>query len=97
MSMDEAIERKDSYLRMMERVPTQGYLGAALGALGLSALLRLAGKKDAAIFVGQWPPTLILLALVHKLLRPSAELGFRDSREAAGEAARMVQGTGPGA
>ena len=94
MSMHEAIERKDSYLRMMERVPTQGYLGAALGALGLSALLRLAGKKDAAIFVGQWPPTLILLALVHKLLRPSAEPGFGDSREAAGEAAQMVQGPG---
>ena len=94
MGMDEAIERKDSYLRMMEKVPTQGYLGAALAALALSALLRLAGKKDAAIFVGQWPPTLILMALAHKLLRPGAEPGFGDSREAAGEAARMVQGPG---
>ena len=94
--MDDMIERKDSYLRMMEKVPTQVYLSAALGALGLSALLRLAGKRDAAIFVGQWPPTLILMALVHKLLRPSEEPGFRDSREAAGEAARMVQGPEPG-
>ena len=94
MSMDAAIERKDSYLRMMERVPTQGYLGAALGSLALSALLRLAGKKDAAIFVGQWPPTLILLALARKLLRPSEEPGLRESRQASGEAARMVQGPG---
>ena len=93
--MDEAIERKDSYLRMMERVPSQGYLGAALGGVALSALLRLAGKKDAALFVGQWPPTLILLALAHKLLQPSAEPGFRAAREAAGEAARMTQGPGP--
>ena len=92
--MDEAIERKDSYLRMMEKVPTQGYLGDALSALALSALLRLAGKKDAAIFVGQWPPTLILLALAHKLLRPSEEPGLRESRQAAEEAARMVQSPG---
>ena len=92
--MREAIERKDSYLRMMESVPTQVYLSAALGATAGSALLRLFGKKDAAIFVGQWPPTLVLLALAHKLLRPSAEPGFRESREAAGEAARVVQGPG---
>ena len=92
--MDEAIERKDSYLRMMERVPSQGYLGAALGGVALSALLRLAGKKDAALFVGQWPPTLILLALAHKLLRPSAEPGARTVRGAADEASRMVQGHG---
>ena len=91
--MHDAIERKDSYFRMMEKVPTQVYLSAALGSLTLSALLRLAGKKDASIFVGQWPPTLILMALVHKLLQPSEERGFRDSREAANEAARMVQGS----
>ena len=47
MDTHEAIERKDSYLRMMEAVPTQVYLGAALGSIALSALLRLAGKEDA--------------------------------------------------
>jgi hypothetical protein len=73
MDARDAIERKDSYLRMMERIPTQGYLGAALGSIALSALLRLFGKKDAAVFVGQWPPTFILFALAHKLLQPSTE------------------------
>jgi hypothetical protein len=37
----------DAFFGMMEAVPTQVYLGAALGSIALSALLRLAGKKDA--------------------------------------------------
>ena len=69
--MNEMVERKDSYLRMMEKIPTQTYLGLALGTIALSALLRLAGKKDAAIFVGQWPPTFLLFGLYHLLVRPS--------------------------
>ncbi len=92
--MNEMIERKDSYLQMMEKVPTQAYLAAALSAVGLSALLRLAGKKDAALFVGQWPPTLILLALVHKLLQPSQEPGFDAAYEAMDAGTRMTGGTG---
>jgi hypothetical protein len=88
--MQNAIERKDSYFRMMEKVPTQVYLSMALGAIGLSALLRLAGKKEAALFVGQWPPTFILFALVHKLLRPSEERGFDETQQAAWEASRMA-------
>ena len=94
MDMREAIERKDSYLRMMEKVPTQVYLSAALSSMAFSALLRLFGKKDAAVFFGQWPPTFLLLALAHKLLQPSEELGFTESRQAADEASRMTTGAG---
>jgi hypothetical protein len=90
MDTQQAIEKKDSYLRMMEAVPTQVYLGAALGSIVLSALTRLAGKKDAAVFFGQWPPTFILFALVHKLLQPSSEQGFDEARQATDEASRMV-------
>ena len=90
--MNEMIERKDSYLRIMEKIPTQGYLSLALGTIALSAVLRLAGKKEAALFVGQWPPTLVLFALAHKLLQPSQELGFRDTGEAMDEATRMAGG-----
>src|SRR6187455_3020971 len=63
----------DAFLEMMETVPTRAYLGAAVGSIALSALLRVFGKKDAALFVGQWPPTFILFALAYKLLRPSDE------------------------
>ena len=90
MENSELIERKDSYLRVMEQVPTQVYIGAALGSIGCSLLLRLFGFKDMALFVGQWPPTFLLMAMVYKVLRPSQEQGVRDTQQAVQEAKRMV-------
>ena len=90
MDSQQMIESKDSYLRVMEKVPTQGYLGAALGSIGVSLLLRILGYKEMALLVGQWPPTFILMALAHKLLQPSAEHGTGDAMDAAGEGTRMV-------
>jgi hypothetical protein len=80
----------ETYLKMMEEVPTQAYLGAALGAIGLSMLLRLTGKKDAAVFVGQWPPTFLLFALAYKLLRPSDEDVMANGHEAVHHASTLV-------
>jgi len=80
----------DTYFEMMEAIPTQAYLGAALGSIALSASLRLAGKKDAAIFVGQWPPTFILFALAYKILRPSDEDAAHEGREAVEQASHLV-------
>ena len=88
--MDQAMERPAAYLRMMEKIPTGGYMTAALAAIAGSAALRLLGKKEAAIFVGQWPPTFILLALAYKLLQPSREDLGMEMRAAADEAARMT-------
>jgi len=80
----------DTYLKAMEAVPTQAYLGAAVGSIALSALLRVFGKKDAAIFVGQWPPTFILFALAYKLLRPSHEDASENGHEAVRQASDLV-------
>ena len=88
--MDPTMERTAAYLRMMEKVPTGAYMGAALAAIVGSATLRALGKKDAAIFVGQWPPTFILFALAYKLLRPSREEPTQEMRDAADEAAQLV-------
>ena len=68
------IGRRRSYLRMVEAIPTQGYLAAALAGLVASLLLRILGYKDAALFVGEWPPRILIMALAYKLLRPSREL-----------------------
>jgi hypothetical protein len=92
--VNELTERKDSYLRLMEKIPTQGYLGLALGSIAASAALRLAGKKEAALFIGQWPPTFLLFALAHKLLQPSQEHGTRTTREAV-QAASQLAGETP--
>jgi hypothetical protein len=80
----------NTILETMETVPTQAYLGAALGSIALSALLRVFGKKDASIFVGQWPPTFILFALAYKLLRPSHEDVFEQGQDAVRQAADLV-------
>jgi hypothetical protein len=83
----------ESYLKMMEEIPTQTYLQAALVTVGLSAVLRLLGKKDAAVFVGQWPPTLILFALAYKLLRPADEDVSENGYQAARPASPLITAT----
>jgi hypothetical protein len=62
------------FVAIWEKIPTNMYFFAAAGSIMLSALLMLSGKQRAAIFVGQWPPTMIALALMNKLLRPSQEV-----------------------
>ena len=90
MQSNDTPETTPAYLQMMEAVPTQVYLGAALGSIALSALLRLVGKKDAAVFVGQWPPTFILFALAFKVLYPSHENVLDDGHEAVEHASDLV-------
>ena len=58
----------------VEDLPATVYLWATLGSIGVSLLLRLAGKREFANFVGLWPPTIVALALMNKQLRPSREM-----------------------
>jgi len=80
----------DTYLKLMEAVPTQAYLGAAVGSIALSAILRMLGKKDAAVFVGQWPPTFILFALAYKILRPGNEDVAQEGHQAVQHASDLI-------
>lgn len=36
------------------RIPSSAYLAAALSSMGLAAVLKIAGKHQGALFVGQW-------------------------------------------
>jgi len=51
------------------QVPSGTYLSLAVGAIGLSAVLHLAGRKHDAQFVGHWVPTILLLGLYNKLVK----------------------------
>lgn len=66
-------KQKDTVMRTMEGVPTQVYWGLAMASVLLSAIMYLSGRHNTALFVGQWPPTFLALALLYKLLRPSQE------------------------
>jgi hypothetical protein len=51
------------------QVPSGVYLSAAIGAIGLSAFLQIAGRKQDAQFVGHWVPTILLLGVYNKLVK----------------------------
>ena len=50
-------------------IPSGVYLSAALASVGLSLGLRMAGKRDDAIFVGHWAPTILLVGVYNKMVK----------------------------
>ena len=51
------------------QVPSGVYLSAAFGSIGLSAMMRLMGRKDDAHFIGMWVPTILLLGVYNKIVK----------------------------
>src|ERR1700730_1254659 len=50
-------------------IPSSGYLAAAFGAIAASAILKIVGKDDWALFVGQWPAAFMLLGVYNKMVK----------------------------
>ena|SRR5947209_8415185 len=51
------------------QLPSDTFLWAALGSIGLSLALRIGGNRHDALFVGQWAPTFLLLGLYNKIVK----------------------------
>ena len=51
------------------RLPSDTFLWAALGSIGLSLALQLTGKQKESNFVGQWAPTILIMGLYNKLVK----------------------------
>jgi hypothetical protein len=51
------------------KVPSSGYLAAAFGAIATSAILKIAGKDEWALFVGQWPAAFLLMGVYNKMVK----------------------------
>jgi hypothetical protein len=62
-----------SFFRVTDNIPEEAWYWMAVGSIGLSAGLRLAGREHWSLFVGQWPPTFILFGLYHRLIHPSTK------------------------
>ncbi len=62
---------QNEYFRVTDNIPEETWYWAALVSIGISAFLKLTGKENGAIFVGQWPPTFILFGLYHRIIKPS--------------------------
>jgi hypothetical protein len=51
------------------RLPSDLFLWGALGSITGSLVFKLSGKDHAALFVGQWAPTFLLLGVYNKLVK----------------------------
>ena len=51
------------------RLPSDLFLWAAGGSIATSLTLKMMGKHQDALFVGQWAPTFLILGLYNKLVK----------------------------
>ena len=51
------------------KLPSDIFLWAAGGAIATSAVLQLAGKPKASLFLGQWVAPLLLLGVYNKIVK----------------------------
>ena len=51
------------------KLPSDTFLWAAIGSIGLSATLQLMKKSGPANFIGQWAPTLLILGMYNKMVK----------------------------
>lgn len=65
-----AIESKTS------KIPSSGYLLAAFGAITASAVLKIVGKDDWSLFVGQWPAAFLLMGVYNKMVKQHGSDAF---------------------
>lgn len=51
------------------KLPSDLFLWSALGAMTVSAGLKIAGCKNSALFVGQWAAPMLLFGIYNKLVK----------------------------
>ena len=68
-----ADQREGAVARTIEqqtaKLPSDTFLWAALGSIGVSIVLMATGNEKKANFVGQWAPTLLILGLYNKMVK----------------------------
>ena len=55
--------------RQTARLPSDLFLWSALGSMGLSLCLHLAGRRHLGLFLGQWAAPFLLFGLYNKLVK----------------------------
>jgi hypothetical protein len=63
------------------KVPTSGYLAAAVSSMAASAILKIAGKDQLALFVGQWAPAFLIMGVYNKMVKQHGSDAFSQSSE----------------
>ena len=64
---------ESSFTRLVEqqtaKVPSDVFLFAALGSMGLSLVLQLTGRRETSHFVGMWAPALLTMGVYNKVVK----------------------------
>lgn len=64
---------EDTFTRVLEqqaaKIPSDVFLFSAIGAMGLSFLLHLGGRRESSRFVGMWAPTLLTMGVYNKMVK----------------------------
>lgn len=55
--------------QVTKKMPSDLFLWAALGSIGVALALKTAHRDEDSNFVGQWAPTLLILGLYNKLVK----------------------------
>ena len=71
------------------KLPSDVFLWAALGSMGVSFMLKCFGKKHDALFVGQWAAPFLLLGVYNKLVKVAGH--DQQDNESDGTAANPLQ------
>lgn len=61
---------QQEFFQITNSIPEQAWYWGAVASILISASLKLAGKDNWSVFVGQWPPTFLLFGVYHRLIRP---------------------------
>jgi len=51
------------------KLPSDTFLWAALGSMGLSAIMQMTGKQKFSNFIGLWAPTFLMFGLYNKIVK----------------------------
>jgi hypothetical protein len=66
-------QREGAVARTIEqqtaKLPSDTFLWAALGSIGLSLVMQVMGEEKKANFIGHWAPTLLILGLYNKMVK----------------------------
>jgi hypothetical protein len=51
------------------KIPSSGYLAAAVASMATSAVLKLLRRDEWALFVGQWAPAFLIMGVYNKMVK----------------------------
>jgi hypothetical protein len=65
------------------KIPSAGYLGAAIASMAISAGFKIARKDEMALFVGQWAPAFLILGVYNKMVKQHGSVVYSKTSQAA--------------